>query len=68
VRGRGASPLPLGIRTREELKALSEAKLREFGRLLPSSYGGPYRARDDTKLRDQRLTLIKKIRQVKSDF
>lgn len=65
---RYASNLPLGVRTREDLRRLTDSELRTFGRQLPARFGGPYNARDGTKARAQRIALIRKIMTEMPDF
>jgi hypothetical protein len=63
-----AQRLPLGVRNRTQLKNLSDAQLRQFGRELPEEFGGPYNAREGTKSRVQRIALIRKISDVVPGF
>jgi hypothetical protein len=60
--------LPLGVKTREDLRALTESEVRDFGRALSAAYGGPYVSRAGTKKSAQITTLIKKIKAVLPDF
>ena len=60
--------LPLGVKSRDDLRALSESEVRDFGRALSSAYGGPYVSRAGTKKSAQITTLIKKIKAVIPDF
>lgn len=60
--------LPLGVKTRDDLRALTESEVRDFGRALSAEFGGPYVSRQGTKKSAQITTLIKKIKAVLPDF
>jgi hypothetical protein len=60
--------LPLGVKTRDDLRALTESEVRDFGRALSAAYGGPYVSRAGTKKATQITTLINKIKMIVPGF
>ena len=54
--------LPRGIKNRDQLKALSKAELTAFAAALPAEFGGPYKPRESTSLKQIRIAIIRRIR------